>query len=328
MKKFPMQVMVMSPASAVLGLALLLLLPGRLPAEGGFTLDTAQAAAAKGDPQAAYFLGKQYAHGQGVPQDYAKAAEYFRQAASQGYALAQNDLGAFYAKGLGVKQDDETAVQWYRRAAEQGDPLAEYSLGHDYAIGRGVSKDMSEALKWYRKAAEQNQPDALATLGDLYFFGDQGLKLDYQAALKYYSNAVVQGRLDCLNNLGLAYESGGTNKNPALALKCFRDAVRRGDGRAMMNLGRMYEAGTGVDRDPVEAYKWFTLALRRGILVAKRYQEALNGTSPLSHAHLTPEQIAEAMRRADSYAQEVAQGTAKVSAAENGAAIAEKPAAQ
>src|SRR5208337_3044821 len=92
MKTLPMKKTLEAPASAALGVALLLMLPGILPAEE-FTLETAQTAAAKGDPKAEYFLGKQYAHGNGVPQDYAKAAEYFRQAATQGYAFAQNDLG-------------------------------------------------------------------------------------------------------------------------------------------------------------------------------------------------------------------------------------------
>jgi len=311
-----------SSTSSALGLALLLMLPGTLPADE-FTLDTARTAAAAGDPKAEYFLGKQYAQGKGVPQDYAKAAEYLRQAAEQGSAFAQNDLGAFYAKGLGVKQDDQEAVHWYRRAADHGDPLAQYSLGHDYALGRGLSKDMSEALKWYEKAAAQNQPDALVAVGDIYFFGDQGIALNYQAAQQYYSNAVVQGRLDCLNNLGLTYQGGGINTNPALAVKCFRDAVVRGDGRAMLNLGRMYESGTGVDKDPVEAYKWFTLALRRGVLVAKHYQEELRGASPLVKTHLTPEQIAESTRRANDYAQVAA----KAPAPEDGAAAPEKPAA-
>jgi TPR repeat protein len=316
-----MKVTIKSPVSAALGMALLLMIPVTLPAME-FTLDTAQAAAAKGDPQAEYFLGKQYAHGNGVPQDYTKAAEYFRQAATQGYAFAENDLGALYAKGLGVKQDDQEASQCYRRAAEQGDSLAQFNLGREYALGHGVPKDMAQALNWYQKAAEQNQPGSLAALGDIYFIGDQGIKVDYVAALKYYSNAVVQGRLDCLNNLGLAYERGGANKNPALAVKCFREAVAQGDGRAMMNLGRMYEYGTGVEKDPVEAYKWYTLALHHGVLLARRFQQTLDGTSPISHLRLTPDQIAEATRRADQYVQ----AAAKVPALENGAATPEKSA--
>ena len=105
------------------------------------TLDTAQAKAAKSDAPAEYFLGKLYERGKGVTQDYAKAADYLRQAADQGYAPAQTDLGALYAQGLGVKLDDQQAAAWYRKAADNGDPLAQYAMGLFYSEARGVPGD-------------------------------------------------------------------------------------------------------------------------------------------------------------------------------------------
>src|SRR5579872_275562 len=104
-------------------------------------VQTALAAAEKGDAQAQYSLAKRYAKGNGLPQDYSKAAEYMRKAAEQGYALAQNDLGAYYARGLGLKQDYAEAARWYRKAADQGDSLAQYSMGRITLLGRGVTKD-------------------------------------------------------------------------------------------------------------------------------------------------------------------------------------------
>src|ERR1039457_4107361 len=91
----------------------------------GIALESAQRAAAKGNAQALYDLGKRFARGDGVPQDYGKAAEFLRQAAERGYPFAENDLGAIYAKGYGVKQDYAEAAKWYRKAAEQGDALAQ-----------------------------------------------------------------------------------------------------------------------------------------------------------------------------------------------------------
>src|SRR5580658_6337461 len=132
------------------GTALVLIQAAPLHAADEFTLDTAQSAAAKGDAKAEYFLARHYAKGDGVPQDYSKAAEYMRQAAEQDYAFAQNDLGAFYAKGLGVRQDYQEAAKWYLKAAGQGDALAQYSLGLIYSEGRGVPVNMPESLKWYK----------------------------------------------------------------------------------------------------------------------------------------------------------------------------------
>src|ERR1700691_383853 len=58
-------------------------------------------------------------HGDGVPQDYAGAAKWYRLAAEQGSANAQRNLGFMYRKGEGVPHDDIEAARWYRLAEEQ-----------------------------------------------------------------------------------------------------------------------------------------------------------------------------------------------------------------
>jgi hypothetical protein len=82
-----------------------------------------------------------YYTGQGVPQDYAEAAKWYRKAAEQGIDEAQFNLGLMYDKGQGVLQDYAEAVKWYRKAAEQGIDEAQFSLGKMYYRGRGVPKD-------------------------------------------------------------------------------------------------------------------------------------------------------------------------------------------
>jgi TPR repeat protein len=58
-----------------------------------------------GDTDAQSRLGALYYNGEGVPQDYAAAAKWFRLAAEQGNPEAQNNLGMLYADGTGVTQD-------------------------------------------------------------------------------------------------------------------------------------------------------------------------------------------------------------------------------
>jgi TPR repeat protein len=281
------------------------LIPASGRAEGGFTLETAQAAADKGSPEAERFLGNAYEFGKGVRLDYAKAADYFQKAADQGNAMAQNDLGSLYAQGSGVKQDYVVAAQWYRKAAERGDALAEYNYGKACLLGRGVSKDMVKATNWLQKAAVQNQSDALLALGDLYMVGDQGVRVNLAEAYRYYTNAVALGRWECLGNLGLIYQQGAYQipRNPEQALQYYWKAAADGDGDAMVNLGRLYQNGIWVQKDLVEAYKWFTLALQQGVLAAKNYMEMLDGSSTKAHLKnvLTPNQIAEALRRANDF---------------------------
>ena len=67
------------------------------------------------DPQAQYNRGNDYWYGNGVPQDYAEAANWFRKSAEQGYAEAQYHLGQMLAIGQGIPRDDAEAAAWYRK---------------------------------------------------------------------------------------------------------------------------------------------------------------------------------------------------------------------
>ncbi len=247
--------------------------------------------------EATYNLARKFAKGDGQPRDLVKAAELLRQAAEGGYAAAQTDLGAAYANGAGVPQDFRKAAEWYRKAAEQGDTLAEYTFGRSLLIGRGVATNIESGLGWLRRAADRGQPDAMLFLGDLYLNGLAGLSLDYTMAMHWFSNAVANGRISGLNSIGYLHEHGlGVPRNLQSAVESYRKAAEAGDARAQMNLGRMYLEGSGVGRDPVEARKWFELAVRHGELVAQHYIQEMQ-----MHEELTPGQEAEADQKAGSY---------------------------
>ena len=77
--------------------------------------------------------------------------------ANSGDANAQSYLGYAYDRGEGVPQDYAQAALWYRKAAEQGDARAQYNLGVMYANGQGVSQDFAEAYKWFNLAASLAQ---------------------------------------------------------------------------------------------------------------------------------------------------------------------------
>jgi TPR repeat protein len=139
---------------------------------------------------AQYNLGRAYAFGdgQGVPQDDAKAAKWFRKAADQGLASAQLSLGFMNELGQGVPEDDVEAARWYRKAADQGVAEAQASLGTMYSEGRGVPRNYAKALIWYRKAADQGEPAAQCDLGRSYELG-RGVAQDYVFAHMWYNLA-------------------------------------------------------------------------------------------------------------------------------------------
>jgi hypothetical protein len=51
-----------------------------------------------------------------------------RKAAEQGLAYSQYVLGGIYYNGDGVPQDYAEAAKWYRKAAKQGDASAQLRL--------------------------------------------------------------------------------------------------------------------------------------------------------------------------------------------------------
>lgn len=87
-------------------------------------------------------------------------SERIRKDVKDGDVYAQVDLGNIYAEGDGVEQDFAEAAKWYRKAAEQEYHFAQYLIGSMYKEGKGVPRDYEEAVKWFRKAADQGSVDA------------------------------------------------------------------------------------------------------------------------------------------------------------------------
>ncbi len=191
-----------------------------------------QPIAEQGDANAQYNMGLLYALGQGVPQDFKRAAEWYEKAARQGVAAAQYNLGVIYANGQGVPQNVTEAREWFTRAAEQGVAQAEDSLGYFYGSGQGIAKNYAEAEKWYRRAAEKGIASAQFNLGVMYDLG-QAVPRDFAEALKWYRKAAEQGYANAMTNIGiLYYNAEGVPRDLAEAYAWFSRAEKAGDARA------------------------------------------------------------------------------------------------
>jgi TPR repeat protein len=111
-------------------------------------------AAEKNQPDAQYIMGRLYASGEGVGQNFTEAVRFYELAAAQGHTKAQFYLGLMVQAGLGVKQDMSKAIRLYEKAADKGEPGAMYYLGNCYRFGTGVAKDSDKGGKYYEKAME------------------------------------------------------------------------------------------------------------------------------------------------------------------------------
>ena len=126
-----------------------------------------QKGAEAGDADSQRNLGVCYEQGNGVPADMKQAVYWYTKAADQGQAEAQNDLGICCLKGLGMEVDLPRAIALFHKAAEGGSAMAEYNLGVAYRDGSGVGVDLQQALQWFRRAASHDYKKAWAEIEPL-----------------------------------------------------------------------------------------------------------------------------------------------------------------
>ncbi len=68
-------------------------------------------------------------------------AEATRRVDEKGDPRAMTLLGELYSSGIGIPQDDAKAVEWYRLAAGRGDRDAMFALALFNMTGRGGLRD-------------------------------------------------------------------------------------------------------------------------------------------------------------------------------------------
>ncbi len=100
-------------------------------------------------PSDIYERGLAFEFGEGVPQNYQTAFEFFKKSAEQNHAPAQYKVGLAYTYGQGTEKDPIVAAEWHRKSASQGYALAQRTLATLYASGEGIEQNKPLALAWY-----------------------------------------------------------------------------------------------------------------------------------------------------------------------------------
>ena len=138
-------------------------------------------AAEQGNAAAQYNVGKAYANGQGLPQNYSYAALWFEKAANQGLPQAQRHLD--YIRKI---------VNQRMAAAEQGDVAARYDVMTLSASSSAAAVDYNAVYVWFSKAAEKGDADAQLGLGRLYE-NQHAVTRDLIVAYMWFSIAATKG---------------------------------------------------------------------------------------------------------------------------------------
>ncbi|HVN70849.1 MAG TPA: tetratricopeptide repeat protein [Desulfomonilia bacterium] len=87
--------------------------------------------------------------------------------AQQGDAKAQVFVAYLYETGQGVNQNYAKAAEWYSKAAQQGNPVAQTQLGNMYRLGKGVPQNYVLAYMWLDLATRQGSAQAVKLKGNV-----------------------------------------------------------------------------------------------------------------------------------------------------------------
>eukprot|EP00617_Octactis_speculum_P014727 CAMPEP_0185747234 /NCGR_PEP_ID=MMETSP1174-20130828/5836_1 /TAXON_ID=35687 /ORGANISM="Dictyocha speculum, Strain CCMP1381" /LENGTH=292 /DNA_ID=CAMNT_0028422301 /DNA_START=334 /DNA_END=1212 /DNA_ORIENTATION=+ len=91
-----------------------------------------------------------------------------------------------------------------------------------------------------------------------------------QVVVKVWKQAAVQGHRKASFNLGVVYANGeGLERDDIEAARWYEMAAEQGDASAQYNLGNMYRKGRGVDKNLEVALHWYRKAADQGHRSAK-----------------------------------------------------------
>lgn len=252
---------------------------------------------------AAYLIGRR------VVKDPALAAYWYGKAAAQGNAEAENELGYFYTVGLGVTADPVQAVKWYERAMAGGsrtaklnlavmslkgsgirqdpglalellqqlamehDSRAESYLGFMYELGYGVPADNPLAEKWLVHAAKHHAPAGEYGLGTLYSTAENH-RHNFLRAAKLLRSSAKAGYVPAMYGLGMLLISHPElSRMPGEPTERLQAAAEGGFWQASAVLGILARDGAMNSVNMMDAYRWFTIAVRQGGPNAERLLE-------------------------------------------------------
>ena len=199
----------------------------------------------------------------GLPVDYALALEFYQSAADKGNRQAMYYLGDAYRTGVEgiLDKDPQKAFELYSLSDSLGSAVGTYYVARSYMEGCGVAIDTAAAIPYLYEAAASGVGNAAYYLADFYNYARAGFPANGDSALYYYLSGHKNGSANASYFIGNMLLKEG---NDEMAVKYLTTAAQRGHVDAIVMLAVCLQEGTGVEADPVEAYRLFKVALSYG----------------------------------------------------------------
>lgn len=163
--------------------------------------------------------------------------------AEEGYGYAKRCLAYWYLKRKDLREEIKEYVSSHQKLAENGHYLSLLYVGWCYQYGIALKKDGKKAFDCYITARDLDPyaSEAYRLIGLCYSDGI-GVSLDFKKALDNYQKALEFGE----------------------------------SGIAMVSYGYCFDEGEGVERNQVEAVRWYTFAANKYGNSAAMYNLAIH----------------------------------------------------
>ncbi|PKN03165.1 hypothetical protein CVU75_03620, partial [Candidatus Dependentiae bacterium HGW-Dependentiae-1] len=220
---------------------------------------------------AEYIIGLKLYEGVEIKEKNPSAAfSQFLKAAEKGHADACLKVSALYLQGEGTPQNTEKYFEFLEKAAQLGSSHAQYNYGV-MLLGQVLGANrFNEGVEWLKKAASQKNGAALSGLGVMAREGidDFGNKIepDYEKAFELFRQSAAKESHAGMFSLAQFYKSGlAGKKNTAQAKRLFDEILKSKSANALVFKALMYETGSGIDKNLIEAKRYYELCTQGAI---------------------------------------------------------------
>ena len=226
------------------------------PAENreiGRRLFETSAAGNKGNPYAAYELGKIYERGVGVESNQIKSSEYYSKALGKFIEMSNDStddmlfyrIGKMYMDGLGTETDTEKGERYILKASKLGNKIATIQLATIY-MGKEDSDFKEKAIQLLDDLVKKGEPLAQYKLGAIYANkeNEEAGYYDLRKAVEYLEKSAEKGNEYAEYKLGTIYANKENEEagyyDLRKAVEYLEKSAEKGNEYAEYKLGAIY----------------------------------------------------------------------------------------
>lgn len=245
------------------------------------------------DVSALHRLGDFYRLGIGCKKSEIQAQKYYQLSADNNMAEGMYCLGMLFLEAKTIKKDYENGFFWLDKAAQLGNEpaiiqlKALYQNKHPYLRKKSLMYLQEMAFYYNELHAKLNHVESLIEVADIYFEGNEIVKINYEKAYEYYRRLKALDETKGYTGIGLMKLYGrGLDVDYKEAKAFLEIASTRNDLTAMNALGEIYRLGFGVDVNYQRAKDYYFEAakgnetnalINMGLL---NYRNQIHGANP------------------------------------------------